>query len=87
MNPYKTHKRAWSVGNRKEGWGKINSCIPLVNNSENYYGKWVAMRSFTDKDVIASGKDPLEVVLEAEKLDCNDPVIIYVPEKDVIQIY
>ena len=49
-------------------------------------GKYVATRSFNDKKVIASGKDPEKVIAKAEKI-CKSPVIFFVPRKNAIHIY
>jgi len=45
--------------------------ICLLNDTEKYSGEYVAIRSFT----------------EARDLGVDEPVVFYVPEKDVIQIY
>ncbi len=59
----------------------------LINNGKKYGGKYVAKKSFVDKKVISYGNDPVEVSKEAKKKGVNKPVIFYVPEKDLIQIY
>lgn len=59
----------------------------LVNNIEKYFGQYVATRSFTDKDVIIHGTDPVEVFNEAKKIGVIDPVVFFIPDKDVVQIY
>lgn len=59
----------------------------LANNIENYYGQYVAVKSFTDKEVVSHGIDPIEVFNEAKKEGFIDPVIFFVPDKNVVQIY
>ncbi len=59
----------------------------LINDIEKYSGKYVATKSFLDKNVISSGKNPVKVYNAAKKKGINDPVIFYIPEKDVVQIY
>ena len=61
--------------------------ICLLNDSEKYSGKYVATRSFTDREVICHGGDPVKVLREARELGIDEPVVFYVPEKGVIQIY
>ncbi|MDO8745980.1 MAG: DUF5678 domain-containing protein [Candidatus Brocadiaceae bacterium] len=59
----------------------------LLNNAEKYSGEYVALRSFTDREVISHGGNPVDVLGEARKLGVDEPVVFFVPEKDVIQIY
>lgn len=59
----------------------------LLNNAEKYSGEYVALRSFTDREVINRGCNPVDVLGEARKLGVDEPVVFFVPEKDVIQIY
>lgn len=61
--------------------------IILLNNSEKYSGKYVALKSFKAKDAISFGKNPLTVYNKAKKSGANNPVIFYVAEKDTIHIY
>lgn len=59
----------------------------LAKNIENYYGQYVAVKSFTDKEVISHGMDPIEVFNEAKKGGVVSHVIFFVPDKNVVQIY
>ncbi|MFQ5442694.1 MAG: DUF5678 domain-containing protein, partial [Thermodesulfobacteriota bacterium] len=52
----------------------------LINNPELYDGKYVATRSFLDKDVVCFGDDPVEVYNRAMETGVEDPVVFYVPE-------
>jgi hypothetical protein len=58
----------------------------LINNGQQYRGKFVATSSFNDKKVIASGKDPQKVIESACK-HCESPVVFFVPKKNAIHIY
>ncbi|MGK5091542.1 DUF5678 domain-containing protein [Deltaproteobacteria bacterium TL4] len=58
----------------------------LVQGGE-YLGKYVALASFFSKDVIASGDDLSTVASIAKDHGIEKPVIIYVPEKDAVNIY
>lgn len=59
----------------------------LVKNSNKYIGKYVALQSFNHRDVVASGKDPLDVVARAEAKGFKSPVIVYIPQKGSVHIY
>lgn len=59
----------------------------LLNGSEEYCGQYVAVKSFTNRKVIAHGDDLVKVTSEAKEKGAGDPVVFYVPEKDVAQIY
>ena len=59
----------------------------LVQDGEKYGGQYVATRSFQDKEVISFGTDPLKVFEEAKRRGIEDPVIFYVPRKDMVHIY
>lgn len=61
--------------------------VILVNNIEKYSGKYVATRSFVDKNVVSFGDDPVKVYNETKKLGADDPVVFYVPEIDMVHIY
>ena len=61
--------------------------VVLVNNSEKYCGQYVATKSFLEKDVIASGSDPSKVINAAKKLGIEFPVVVFVPESDLVHIY
>ncbi|MBI3582705.1 MAG: hypothetical protein HY096_01990 [Nitrospinae bacterium] len=64
----------------------METCV-LVNNIEKYSGKYVATKTFKDKDVISFGDDPVKVFNDAKKAGADDPVVFYIPEKDTIHIY
>lgn len=50
-------------------------------------GKYVAFKSFEDHSVIGQGKTPQEAYQVAVQKGFKDPVITFVPEKDMVQIY
>lgn len=59
----------------------------LLKDGDKYSGEYVAIRSFTDREVISHGTDPIKVYNEAKNKGVKEPVIFYVPEEDVVQIY
>jgi len=45
------------------------------------------MKRFTDKTIVARGQDVGKIINKAKKLGIQDPVIAFVPHKDVVCIY
>ena len=60
--------------------------VQLVKEKK-YSGQYVALKDFKDSTVIGSGSQPQEAYEKAAKKGYKDPVIVYVPPKDVVQIY
>jgi hypothetical protein len=54
---------------------------------EKYNGKYVALKDFADQTVVADGKNPGEAFENATKKGYQNPVILFVPSKDMVQIY
>ena len=54
---------------------------------DKYDGKYVALRSFTDSEVLASGDDPIKVMKAAKEQGAASPVLFYVPERDMTFVY
>ncbi len=66
--------------------GKAMRSISLVKDPKKYSGKYVATKTFRDKRVISSGSDPVKVFNDAKKQGVEEPVIFYVPKKDMAYI-
>jgi hypothetical protein len=58
----------------------------LVKDS-GYEGRYVALKSFEDSTVISDGTTPLEAYDKAVKKGYTKPVLVFVPFKDMVQIY
>ena len=58
----------------------------LVTTDE-YNGRYVAMKSFDDNTIVGVGDDPEKALKEAEKKGFENPVLLYIPEKDIVHIY
>ncbi|MBM4025941.1 MAG: hypothetical protein FJ280_11130 [Planctomycetes bacterium] len=54
---------------------------------KQYQGKFVALRSMTDRTVVAWGDNPSEVGNLAVEKGVAEPIVFYVPEDDVPYIY
>ena len=59
----------------------------LVNNCEKYSGQYVAVKSFSDREVISSGSQPVDVLNAAKEKGFKEPVLIYIPEKGLVHVY
>ena len=52
-----------------------------------YTGRYVAIKDFNDNTVISDGKEPQEAYKKAVEKGYNNPVVLFVPLKDMVQIY
>ncbi len=59
----------------------------VLITEEGYEGKCVALRSISDRTVVASGDDPETVMKEAHDRGAANPVIFFVPSQDITLIY
>jgi hypothetical protein len=59
----------------------------VLVTDKKFSGKYVAMVSFTDSKVVASGSDPAKVMLSAVKKGLESPVVMYVPERAEVFVY
>lgn len=58
----------------------------LIKDS-GYEGKYVALKSFEDSTVISYGSTPAEAYEKAVGKGFAKPVLVFVPLKDMVQIY
>ena len=56
-------------------------------SERKYNGRYVAVKDFNDGTVVGDGKSPEEAYSRAKEKGFNEPVILFVPEKDMVQIY
>ncbi len=61
--------------------------IQVLMENSSFNGVYVALKSFSDHSVVGSGATPQEALIQSEKKGCKDPVITFVPNKDMVQIY
>jgi len=59
----------------------------VLITEEGYEGKYVAIRSFVDRTIVASGDNPKDVMTGARRAGCSKPVIFYVPEHNITLVY
>ena len=60
--------------------------LVLVTDNK-YEGSYVAFPSFTDRKVVASGAEPSMVYQLAAERGFPEPVVIYIPQGNMTQIY
>jgi microcystin degradation protein MlrC len=58
----------------------------LVNTNE-YNGRYVALKSFEDNSIVGVGDDPESALKDALAKGVDDPVLVYVTEADTVYIY
>jgi len=59
----------------------------LLVKTNEYNGRYVALRSFEDHSVIGVGDDPEAALKDAMANGVEEPVLVYVTEKDTVHIY
>jgi hypothetical protein len=60
---------------------------PVLLEDARYCGRYVALKSFDDNTVVGSGKTPLAAIKRARAAGVEDPVLLFVPPKDVPWVY
>lgn len=59
----------------------------VLVKTDRYNGRYVAMKSFTNSTIVGSGEDPETALKEAAEKGFKDPVLVYIPEKEMVHIY
>jgi len=62
-------------------------CEQTLINESGYEGKYVALASFSDRAVVASGDDLKTVVERAHEKGYDNPVTFFVPQHDIDLVY
>jgi hypothetical protein len=62
-------------------------CPYVFIQEEGFSGQYVATPSFSDSTIIAHGPDPIAVLEESKKNGVQDPIIVFIPEKDTTYVY
>ena len=57
----------------------------VLVSQKRHMGKIVALRSFSDNTVVASGKDYADVLARARRAGVESPVMVRVPAKKMIR--
>ena len=63
--------------------------MPAIHSKNNvlYAGKFIARESFNTMTVVAYGNDPAKVRIRAVQKGYHSPVVVYVPDKKMYNIY
>jgi len=59
----------------------------ILLDTEKYNGRYVALKSFEDHTVVGVGDDPESALNDARAKGFDSPILLYVPEKEVVHIY
>ena len=59
----------------------------ILVNSDKYYGQYVALKSIKDNSIVGAGYTPEKALEKARKKGIQNPILLYVPDKDIVQIY
>ncbi len=59
----------------------------VLIKEKKYEGQYVAIKDYDDPVVLASGDEPQAIYDSAVLQGCADPVILFVPAKNMVQIY
>jgi hypothetical protein len=91
---FKKLTRTWltrvkSLYRRITGFLTRKKVIYLLSekNGEKYAGKYVCLKKFGSKKVVAANEDPALALAEAKRKGYEHPVTFYVPPENSVQIY
>jgi hypothetical protein len=59
----------------------------ILVTTDEFNGRYVAMKSFEDNAIVGVGDDPEKALKEAEAKGFKNPVLLYIPERDLVHIY
>jgi hypothetical protein len=59
----------------------------ILVTTDEFNGRYVAMKSFDDSTIVGVGDDPEKALNDAEAKGFKNPVLLYIPEKDIVHIY
>jgi hypothetical protein len=66
---------------------KVKIMEKILVTTDEFDGRYVAMKSFEDNSIVGVGDDPEKALKEAGAKGFKDPVLLYIPEKDLVHIY
>ena len=59
----------------------------ILVTADEFNGRYVAMKSVDDNTIVGVGDDPENALREAEEKGFRNPILLYIPEKDLVHIY
>jgi len=66
---------------------KVKIMEKILVTTDEFNGRYVAMKSFEDNTVVGVGDDPEKALNEAAEKGFKNPVLLYIPERDIVHIY
>lgn len=59
----------------------------VLVTTEEFNGRYVAMKDVDDNTIVGVGDDPEKALNDAVKKGFRNPVLLYIPERDIVHIY
>lgn len=59
----------------------------VLVTTDEYNGRYVALKSFDDNTIVGVGDNPEEALKDAARKGFKNPILLYIPEKDIVHIY
>ncbi|HYA91593.1 MAG TPA: DUF5678 domain-containing protein [Thermodesulfobacteriota bacterium] len=59
----------------------------ILVTTDEFNGRYVAMKSVDDNTIVGVGDNPEKALREAEGKGFENPILLYIPEKDLVHIY
>lgn len=59
----------------------------VLVTTDEYNGRYVALKSFDDNTIVGVGDNPEEALKDAARKGFKNPILLYIPEKDLVHIY
>ncbi len=59
----------------------------ILVTTDEFNGRYVAMKSVEDNTIVGVGDNPEKALREAEEKGFKNPILLYIPEKDLVHIY
>ena len=59
----------------------------VLVTTEEFNGRYVAMKDVDDNTIVGVGDDPEKALNDAVKKGFKNPVLLYIPERDIVHIY
>jgi len=59
----------------------------ILVTTDEFNGRYVAMKSVDDNTIVGVGDNPEKALREAEGKGFKNPILLYIPEKDLVHIY
>lgn len=58
----------------------------ILVTTDEFNGRYVAMKNVEDNTIVGVGEGPEKALKDAESKGFKNPVLLYIPEKDLVHI-